>query len=79
LAPSTTVIVAVKKAEQGEALIVRVQELAGKNTTCRLGVAGSPKPVVFLIEAYRLKTLRIEKKSGGLSIDVVNLVEQEIS
>ncbi|MFA6294050.1 MAG: glycoside hydrolase family 38 C-terminal domain-containing protein [Victivallales bacterium] len=58
------ILVAMKKAEQGEALILRFWEVAGKNTPFTMTVDG--RRCKAEIGAHRLLTYRLERKTGKL-------------
>jgi alpha-mannosidase len=67
---------AVKKAENKNALIVRVQEVGGKTQETHVTVEGVADPIPLQLNAYELKTLMItRKKNGSASHRYVNLVE----
>jgi alpha-mannosidase len=72
--PASVRIVAIKKAERGAGLIVRLQETAGRpaKATLRLGRAGA---VRMELAGYELCTLRISKRRGRLLTGRTNLVE----
>jgi alpha-mannosidase len=55
---------ALKKAEDGDALVMRCWETAGRDTRFTLTVDGRQFPVS--IGAYRLQTFRLERSSGML-------------
>ena len=69
-------IVAVKRSEDGEALVVRLQEVGGKRTRCRLTVAGRRQPVVLQLPAYGLQSVRIDKR--GKRHANINHVEEAL-
>ena len=68
-------IAALKKAERGNALIVRLQEMGGRATECRVIVKGYRQRPQIEIGAYGLKTVRLTRSQGGLVCREVNLVE----
>jgi alpha-mannosidase len=68
-------IVAVKKAEKSESLIIRVLEHAGKKTTFTLNIKGSSQSKSLMLMPYQLKTYAIQKKNNRITISEVNAVE----
>ena len=68
-------IAALKKAERGNALIVRLQEVGGRATECRVIVKGCRQRPRIEIDAYGLKTVRLARSRGRLVCREVNLVE----
>jgi alpha-mannosidase len=67
--------VALKKAERGNALIVRLQELDGKETPTRLRIKGCRNAITTVVPAYGLRTLKVTRKAGKAVAKEVNLVE----
>lgn len=63
-------IMLIKKAEDEEAFILRLLELEGKDTCCKLTLAGREYPVT--IGHHEIKTLKI---TGNKQIQEVNLLE----
>ncbi len=72
---SNVQITALKKAEKGNGLIVRLQEVDGRATEIGVRVHGFRKRIKTTIGAYGLKSLRLTKNRGQLSCREVNLVE----
>ena len=70
-------IVALKKAEHGEALIVRLQDTGGKDRDITLRVKPFQGLIKTHIRAFGLITLSIKKGGKKLSWREVNLVERE--
>ena len=68
-------ITAIKKSEQGNGLIVRLQEVDGRATEVGVRVRGFPIKTRVEVGAYQLKTLRFARSRGKLSCREVNLVE----
>jgi alpha-mannosidase len=68
-------ITALKKSEQGNALIVRLQEVDGRATEVGVKVHGFRHKIRIAVGAYALKTLRFTRSRGKLSCREVNLVE----
>ena len=68
-------IVAVKKAEKSESLIIRVLEHAGKKTTFTLHIKGSSKSPSLTLMPYQLATYAIQKNKNRITISEVNAVE----
>jgi len=68
-------IVALKKSEEGNSLVVRLQEMSGKETSFSLKVVPHRKRIQATIGPYRLKTMKIAKNSKQLKWREVSLVE----
>jgi len=68
-------IVAVKKSEHGNALVLRLQELSGRDTDVQLRFAGSRGTIRTSVKAYGLQTLKITRKSNKVTGKETNLVE----
>lgn len=66
-------IVAVKRAERGDGLVVRLQEMAGRATRCRLRTAG--RSVSADLPAWGLVTLKLKRRGRSLRAEAVSLVE----
>ncbi|MBN2713550.1 MAG: hypothetical protein JXR97_14105, partial [Planctomycetes bacterium] len=71
----TVQIVALKKAEKSNAMIVRVQDVSGRTQTTTLRIKGSKGVCKFEIGGYNLKTFAVTKKGAALNFKEVNLVE----
>lgn len=73
--PATVVLSALKKADHDEALIVRLHETAGVNTTAQIQIEeGAAQRYAFL--PYEIKTLKIKRGAAGLIWQVCNLLEE---
>lgn len=72
--PDHVQIVAVKKAMHEDALIVRLQELAGKKAKGDLTLAGY-KPIPITLEPYKLGTWMIHRNGKTLDAQPCNFVE----
>jgi len=68
-------IVAVKKAENRETLIIRLLEHAGKATDCNVKLAGYAKQGSVKLGPYQLKTIEVCRKGNSLSFKEVSSVE----
>jgi len=77
VAPSNVQIVALKKAEREESVMVRLQEIGGKRTNASLRIRGARAPIRAKMEAFELATLRVVRKRGKrFEARKVNLVEE---
>ncbi|NQZ70499.1 MAG: hypothetical protein HRT89_20800, partial [Lentisphaeria bacterium] len=74
ISSNTVQIVAVKKAEKANSLIVRLLEVGGKTQSFNLSLTGK-RSANLEINPYELKTLKISKTKGKLSVSVCNAVE----
>jgi len=66
-------IEAVKRAEKGRALIIRLRELHGRATRTTIDLCGDK--IRTRLRGYELKTLRITRSKQGLKITETSLVE----
>jgi hypothetical protein len=71
--PASVEIVAIKKAQRSNALIVRLREQAGRATKATVAI-GSEKFSVEL-DAYGLQTVQLRRTRGRVVAKPVNLVE----
>jgi alpha-mannosidase len=69
-------VVAVKKAEREDALIVRLYESAGRRTKFRLVIGNNRASL--RIDAYTLKTMKIAKVGQHFDIQETDLIENGI-
>ncbi|MCJ8329001.1 MAG: hypothetical protein HRT89_03820 [Lentisphaeria bacterium] len=68
-------IVAVKKAENKNALVIRLLEHAGKETVCKLKLAGNAKQATINFTPYQLKTIEVSRKGKIIHFKETNSVE----
>lgn len=73
VSPPSIRLQACKQSFDGEAAIVRLQEMAGQPTSANLQFAGMSAPATLAFNPYELKTLRIERDG---SCDEVNVVAE---
>jgi len=73
IAPATVVATAVKQAEQGTGLVVRVQETAGRETRLRLEHAG--RSFTATLGPWEIRTLRLGSGACGIRLASIPLVE----
>lgn len=76
--PTTIELVALKQAEDGDGLIVRLLEHAGRRTACRLLVHRPEGKVDVCLGPYQLKTLLVRRTAQGLRFTETNLVEEPL-
>jgi len=74
-APDNVQIVALKKAERGNGLVVRLQELDGKDTEAKLHIKGMRNTVTTAAPPFGLKTLIITGRGNRAKARKTNLVE----
>lgn len=60
--PSTIALGALKRSEDGKALIVRLHESLGRRIQARVAIEGLRKPVELSFGPFEIKTLRVEGK-----------------
>lgn len=71
---SNVIVSALKRAEEGEDLIIRCVETNGMAVTANLELGFAKRKWSGSFRPYEIKTLRMNAKSG--SIKVVNLLEE---
>ncbi len=76
VSPGSVQVVALKKAEAGDGLVVRLCEQAGRGVSATLRVRGVRRPVTTRLTAYGLKTLVLRRKKQGVSVQETNLIER---
>lgn len=74
--PETIVLSALKKAEEGEDLILRLNETLGRRTRATLRLAEAPAPVALTFRPFEVKTLRIARTARGPAVTSCNLLEE---
>jgi alpha-mannosidase len=75
--PNTIALGALKKADQGDALIVRLYESAGQKTTAHLSLDGDERQTVDF-NPHEIKTWRITQTDDGVIWEPCNLLEEAI-
>ncbi len=76
IAPNTIVLSALKRAFDGDDLILRCSETAGRPTAATIKFTGLASPVALDFRPYEIKTLRVKRTAGGLEITPCNLLEE---
>jgi alpha-mannosidase len=76
VSPDNVQVVAVKKAERGGGLVVRLWEQSGRKMQATVGVRGAGGRIRTTVGAYGLKTLILRRKGRSLIARESNLVEQ---
>jgi alpha-mannosidase len=71
--PATVQVGALKKAEGENALIVRLVESAGRDTSALLTVDGLPRGKRIALKAHEIKTLKLTRKGKRTQLSVVKL------
>ena len=77
VSPDHLVLGAVKLAEDGDDLVVRVVETAGRAADARIELPAWNRAVDLPIEPFQIRTLRIPRDPGGEAIEV-DLLERPI-
>jgi alpha-mannosidase len=78
--PAGVHLVALKRSERGDSLIVRLLETRGRKSRYEVRLAGEAGPVTGRLEPWSLKTLEIGRRSDGrLTVTEVNLVEENLA
>jgi len=73
--PDNVQIVALKKAERGNGMVVRLQELDGKASKVSIRVKGARNALTTEVPKYGLRTLIITRRGSKATAREVNLVE----
>jgi len=71
LKPASVRLLACKRSWDGEALIVRLQEAAGKKTRAELAVARRETHVPLMFAPFEIKTVRIEKDGTSREVALI--------
>jgi len=74
--PETVALAALKKADEGEDLIVRLNETLGRRTRATLRIAGGAQPAALDFRPFEVKTLRIAQTAAGVTITQCNILEE---
>lgn len=74
--PSNVEIVAIKQAENGKALIIRLIEHEGRKTHCRIRFPETGAETTLSIGSYQLKTILVRRTNRGLKFIETNLIEE---
>lgn len=74
VAPSTVTLAALKKADAGEALIVRLAETVGQPTTAHVSLEGT-SPFALDFGPFEIKTFRVWRRDDGVSWSACDLIE----
>jgi len=74
--PENLVVTAVKKAERGNCMIIRLYESKGRNTEGKLTVFGKSHPIH--VKKFEIKTYAFCEKKGERYLKEVNLLEKEV-
>jgi alpha-mannosidase len=69
-------VTALKRAERGNALVIRLMEHAGRRTECQLSLKRPNGRVRVTIGPYRLKTILVRRSGKRLVFTETNLVEE---
>jgi alpha-mannosidase len=76
ITPATVEVTALKRAESGEGIIVRLQERAGHATEARLQSAVFSMDHRIALAPWQLKTLRITPATRNARIGEISITEQ---
>ena len=75
VSPSNVQVAALKKAERGNKLVVRLWNQSGRKTKARVGLTSASEPVETVVGPYALKTLILQRRAGKFSVCEANLIE----
>jgi alpha-mannosidase len=73
--PDTVVLSALKKAEQGDDVVLRLSETLGRRTRAELRIAAMAGPAAVELGPFEVKTLRLTRRDGGLTVGPCGLLE----
>ena len=73
--PATVVVAALKKADARDALVVRLAETIGQNTTARVTLENHA-PQVFTFRPHEIKTFMVTRRASGAAWKACNLLEE---
>lgn len=73
--PATVQLGALKKAEDEDALIIRLVESAGKATTAALMLEGMDAPHPVMLAPFEIATLKVMRKRRGVVVKSCSLLE----
>jgi alpha-mannosidase len=74
--PATVTLSALKKADKGEALILRLNETLGKRTKATVKLVGLAKPIAVELHPFEIKTLRVTKTAQGVVVKESSILEE---
>lgn len=76
VAPATVVATSIKKAEDSDDLIIRLNETIGKKTKATVKLVGMKEPTIVEIRPFEIKTLRASRTARGVTLKPCNLLEE---
>jgi len=74
--PDTVVLSALKKTDEGDDLIVRLNETLGRKTRATLKIAGMERPLALDFGPFEIKSLRVSRTPQGVVVVPCNLLEE---
>jgi alpha-mannosidase len=77
ISPETVVLSALKKSEDGNGYIVRIQESVGSATVAEMSVHGGKQVERLHFGPYEVKSLRLTQKAEAIHIEEVDLLERQ--
>jgi len=76
ISPESLIATAIKRAEDGDGIIIRIQETRGEKATARVRIPALPLDWCGAIGAWEIKTLRIRTKDGKPAAVETDLLER---
>ena len=76
ITPDTVVLAALKKADDGDDLVLRLNETVGRPTRASLRIAGMDAPATLTLRPFEVKTVRVSRSAGGLAVTPCSLLEE---
>ena len=76
--PATVALGALKRSEDGQALIVRLHESVGRRTRARVQLGRARKPIELSLGPFEIKTLRVEGRGARAEVRECDLLEQTL-
>lgn len=77
VSPEPVSVTAVKRSEDGEGIVVRMQEMHGSNAAARLEVPGLALDWEGAIAPWEIKTLKVTLRPEGAKVTETDLLERE--
>jgi alpha-mannosidase len=76
ITPDTVVLAALKRADDGDDLVLRLNETVGRRTRASLRIAGMDAPATLTLRPFEVKTVRVSRSAGGLAVTPCSLLEE---
>jgi alpha-mannosidase len=74
--PSTVTLVALKKAEDSDGLILRLNETLGRKTKTSIRMTGMKNPFEIELHPFEIKTIYVRRSAKGVQMREIGLLEE---